>query len=205
LYAGHDDYVDKVRTAAATSVSQGFLLPEDAQAVVAEAEASDVLAAPRADGSVRVVEFFHPAQRRYFWTADVADRNFLDFAGGAGGGWFRTGESFFAWPAQAAAPADAVPVCRFEGRPGAGPASHFYTANVAECEALKNSAAWRYEGVAFLARMQCTAREEPVTRLWSAGSSVAESRHRFVARAQEMADTIAGGFVREGQAFCAGR
>ena len=110
----------KVAAAADVNVQQGFLLPEDAAALVAEAEASDVLATPRSDGSVRIAEFFHPAARRYFWSADIGERKFLDFEGGAGGGWFRTGETFFAYPAASTTPADALPVCRLVGKPGVG-------------------------------------------------------------------------------------
>lgn len=41
-YATHDDYVAAVRTSAEQAVADGFLLPEDAEAMVAEAEAAAV-------------------------------------------------------------------------------------------------------------------------------------------------------------------
>jgi hypothetical protein len=42
-YGTHAGYVDAVRDAAANAVDQGFLLPADAEALIARAEASDVL------------------------------------------------------------------------------------------------------------------------------------------------------------------
>jgi len=44
-YKTHDGYVDAVKDAAATAVAQGFLLQADADALVAQAGASDVLRA----------------------------------------------------------------------------------------------------------------------------------------------------------------
>ena len=42
-YGTHDGYVAAVRTAAANALAQGFLLQEDADALVAQAEAGNVL------------------------------------------------------------------------------------------------------------------------------------------------------------------
>ncbi|WP_420038089.1 alpha/beta hydrolase domain-containing protein [Streptomyces sp. cg28] len=42
LYPTHADYVDKVRAAAQTSVSARFLLPEDATAIIADAQESAI-------------------------------------------------------------------------------------------------------------------------------------------------------------------
>ena len=205
LYTSHEDYVAKVAVAAAANVEQGFLLAEDAAALVAEAEKSDVLVVPKADGSVRVVEFFHPAARRYVWTADIAEREFLDFQGGAGGGWFRTGETFFAWPAGTNTPVFTMPVCRLLGTPGTGPLSHFYSPDPQQCAALVASGVWVSEGTAFRAPISCSAVMDPVQRLWRAGTTVQSSRHRFVVRNQVAADTVAQGFTLEGQVFCGGR
>ncbi|MEO8137987.1 MAG: alpha/beta hydrolase domain-containing protein [Betaproteobacteria bacterium] len=205
LYASHQDYVTKVAAAAALNVIQGFLLPEDAAALNAEAEKSDVLAAPRADGSVRIVEFFHPAARRYVWTAEIAERSFLDFEGGGGGGWFRTGETFFAWPAGTDTPVFTMPVCRLLGTPGAGPLSHFYSPDPAQCAALVTSGVWISEGTAFRASVGCTAAMDPVQRLWRAGTTVQNSRHRFALRNEAIAKSQSEGFVLEGQVFCGQR
>ena len=42
-YRTHAGYVDAVRAAAANAVEEGFLLPADAEKLIARAEASDVL------------------------------------------------------------------------------------------------------------------------------------------------------------------
>ena len=42
-YGSHEGYVEAVRDAARRIVAKRFLLPQDAEAIVAEAEASDVL------------------------------------------------------------------------------------------------------------------------------------------------------------------
>jgi hypothetical protein len=42
-YGTHAGYIDAVRDAAANAVDQGFLLPADAEALIARAQASDVL------------------------------------------------------------------------------------------------------------------------------------------------------------------
>ncbi len=43
-YASHDAYVAAVKTAAENAVKERFLLPEDADRLIAQAAASDVLA-----------------------------------------------------------------------------------------------------------------------------------------------------------------
>jgi hypothetical protein len=203
LYASHDDYVAKVAAAAATNVAQEFLLPEDAATLVADADASDVLATPRADLGVRVVEYFEPTARRYTWTAYVAERAYLDAENG-GGAWFRTGESFFAWlPTSDAAPAGATPICRMVGTPGVGPLSHFYSADPRECVALTKEGIWLNEGIAFAAHGECADGMTPVTRLWRAGVTThLGSRHRYAVRDSAVAQAQADGFTREGTVFC---
>ena len=44
-YKSHDGYVEAVKTAAAKAIAQGFLLEADADALVAQATASNVLRA----------------------------------------------------------------------------------------------------------------------------------------------------------------
>jgi hypothetical protein len=203
LYTSHADYVNKVTAAAAMNVQQGFLLAEDAALIVAEAEKSDVLATPRADGSVRIVEFFHPAARRYVWVSDVAERNALDFEGAGGGGWFRTGETFFAWPANAAStPVATNPVCRLNGKPGVGLASHLFSPDPAFCAQLVAGGEWVSEGTAFRAPINCTSTMDPVTRLWHKAAPGDPARHRFTVRNDVTSKAVAEGFVLEGQVFC---
>jgi len=42
-----------------------------------------------------------------------------------------------------------APVCRFYGVPAGGPNSHFFTASAAECDLVKRSGGWFYEGIGF--------------------------------------------------------
>ena len=68
----------------------------------------------------------------------------------------RTGDDFLAY-ASGSAPPGAINVCRFYGSISPGPNSHFYTAAIAECNALKalqqstpvGLKRWNYEGLAF--------------------------------------------------------
>ena len=87
------------------------------------------------------------------------------------------------------------------GAPGVGPLSHFYTANPAECAALKANPAWVDEGIAFRVPSACLT-ENAAIRLWRPGSTIPDSRHRFVVRNQVAADTVAAGYTLEGSVFC---
>jgi hypothetical protein len=85
-------------------------------------------------GPVEVVEYFNAALGHYFMTADPAEIEKLDT--GAIPGWQRTGQSFHALPV-ADMPSFGLPVCRFYGLPSAGLDSHFFSASVDECAAVK--------------------------------------------------------------------
>ena len=97
--------------------------------------------APPAGQPQVVVEYFHDGYRNYFNTIDQAEIDALD--AGSFAGWTREVGSFIAWPGQAAAPPGAVPVCRFFGSVYA---SHFYTADPGECDAVvANFPDWQLE------------------------------------------------------------
>jgi serine protease len=113
-----------------------------------------------------------------------------------------------AWLDVATAPASTVPVCRFFGAPGVGPSSHVFTANPAECAALKADPHWVYEGIAFralpLVGGACPAGTVAVNRLWKPGATVAASRHRLVVEPAKVATLVAfEGYTLEGPVFCA--
>lgn len=202
LYTSHADYVSKVAAAVPALVSAGFILADDADVPVVAAEQSDVIPTARAsDGGIRVVEFFSPGPGRYVWTADVAERTNLDFEGGGGGGWFRTGETFFAYPSTGTPPKGAVDVCRLQGVPNVGPSSHFFSANAAECSALVDGGQWMSEGTAFRVPSECLS-QDTVHRLWRAGATTPQSRHRFVTNADTAAWAEDAGFTYEGAVFC---
>jgi hypothetical protein len=94
---------------------------------------------------VGAIEYYYAALDHYFVTAIQTEINALD--GGQFPGWQRTGLSFQVYDASTVL-FGVVPVCRFYGRPEAGVDSHFYSASVAECDAVKQkfAAAWALEG-----------------------------------------------------------
>ncbi|HET9470938.1 MAG TPA: hypothetical protein VFO24_07510, partial [Usitatibacter sp.] len=163
----------------------------------------------------QAVEYFNTGTGHYFVTAGAGEALGID-AGAAGPGWVRTGRSFQAWLSSATAPMDAQPVCRFYSTMAN---SHFYTANAAECQALKDAAdkelaatgtvkGWSYEGTAFYIETpqdgQCPAGTTAIDRVYNNGYANGQgSNHRFVddaALAQLMVDRS---WVSEGTAFCA--
>jgi uncharacterized protein (DUF1800 family) len=99
------------------------------------------------------------------------------------------------------------PVCRFYGRPGVGPNSHFYTADRAECEAVKSDHGWLYEGIGFhiaeAASGRCAAGTTPVYRSYNNGFARNDSNHRFTVDATVFSRSASFGYVREGVAMCA--
>lgn len=162
-----------------------------------------------------VVEYYNEWLDHYFMAASGSEIDMLD-AGGQGGGWKRTGQSFAAWPDAQLAPPQAVPVCRFYAK---GPNSHFYTADPAECQQLRDLETaqraqaqgsgtaflgWGYEGTAFYALLpqngQCPGGTTPVWREYNGRALKNDSNHRFTPDAQ-VRDTMAGWQV-EGVAFC---
>ena len=147
------------------------------------------------------VEFFHAGLRTYLLSADAAEITLAD-AGGLGPGWVRTGGRFGVFASPGDAPGTA-PVCRFRATQASGPRPVFYTADAAECELLKASGAWSFEGIAFHAHPAtagaCAAGTTPVWRTYDdrAGS------HRYTVDATVEARMVAGGSAREGVAMCA--
>src|SRR4029078_10722560 len=97
---------------------------------------------------VRAVEYYHSGIDHLFVTANPLEIDALD--SGTVGGWLRTGQRF---RVDDAAYHGLVPVCRFYTSAYAGKATHFFTASSSECEQLKTSSDWVYEGVAFYARL----------------------------------------------------
>jgi uncharacterized protein (DUF1800 family) len=150
-----------------------------------------------------VVEFHNAALAHYFVTASAAEAAMLDAVGVPG--WIRTGVTFRAWDAEGQR-GGTRPVCRFFGTPGAGPNSHFYTADAAECEAVKRNPDWIYEGIAFHVELPaagtCPADTQPVWRIFRPGRTVVDSNHRFLPDLTMYARSGADA-VREGTVMCA--
>ena len=158
-----------------------------------------------AAATIPVVEFHNARDGQYFLTADPHEAALLD-QGALGTDWSRTGVSFDAFPLDATDPR-ALPVCRFFGKPGVGPNSHFYTAYASECDAVRASSYWIEEGATFRAMLPvdgaCAADEVTVLRLWKPGGVVTETRHRYVVDPELAASMQTAGWVFEGPVFCA--
>jgi uncharacterized delta-60 repeat protein len=145
-----------------------------------------------------LVEFRNGALNHYFYTYDGDEAQGID-AGAAGPGWSRTGGAL--------RPGGTTPVCRFYGTPGVGPNSHFFTASKEECEIVKQSRGWTYEGLGFYttppANGQCAAGLQPVHRLYNNRAAQNDSNHRFVTDTTLVPPMQAQGWAYEGIVFCA--
>ena len=144
-----------------------------------------------------MTEFFHAGFGHYFLTADPDEIDALDR--GAISGWTRTGQAFSAY---ANAPGDGADVCRFFSRAFAPKSSHFFTANAAECELVKQYPAWTYEGVGFDAPVPdagglCPHGMLPVYRLYNDGQGGAPA-HRYTTSLSVRSEMMLAGWVPEG-------
>ena len=143
------------------------------------------------------VEYFHAGFGHYFVTNLAAEISALD--GGTFAGWSRTGRSFNTY---ASANGVVVPVCRFFTVAFAPKSSHFYTPFAAECDGLKGSADWQYEGEAFFVDLPdangvCVGTANPVYRLYNNGLGGAPN-HRYATDPTLRAEMLAKGWVSEG-------
>jgi hypothetical protein len=149
------------------------------------------------------IEYYNATLAHYFLTAFPEEAAFLD-AGGLNGAWQRTG---YAFVVAEGSDSGAVDVCRFFGTPGTGPNTHFFTGFAPECAALRASALWTYEGIAFRMHLPaadaCPLPTRPVYRLYNDPATVAEVNHRYTTDGAVYAGMRAQGWIGEGVAFCA--
>ena len=164
-------------------------------------------ASTAANAADPVVEFYNVLLNHYFITIDAAEAQGID-QGAAGPGWHRTARVFGAYAAAAAAPAGAVPVCRFYGNLAqGGPNSHFYTVDPQECVAVKRDPGWLYEGIAFYARALvdgvCAGGTVPVLRNYNQRFAQRDSNHRYTTDRDLYDEMTAIGWSDEGAVICA--
>lgn len=158
-----------------------------------------------------VIEFFNTILDNYFVTADTNEATQID-GGSAGPGWIRTGETFKS--------GGSTPVCRFYGSYLPGPNSHFYTADSAECQGLKDQQiptgnpskltvkSWNFESLDFITTPpingQCSVGTVPVYRAYNNGFSRGiDSNHRISTNQAAIAQVVARGWANEGVVMCA--
>jgi hypothetical protein len=160
-----------------------------------------------AAAALPVVEFYNALLDHYFITINAAEALGIE-QGAAGPGWHRTARVFGAYADAAGAPQDALPVCRFYGNVAAGgPNSHFYTADPAECAAVKLDHGWIFEGIAFFVRLPvaggCAGDTVPVLRNYNRRFAQGDSNHRYATDRALHDEMAAIGWVAEGAVFCA--
>lgn len=178
----------------------------DAASLMADANSGAV----KSTTTALVTEYYNSISDHYFVTSGDAERASID-SGGAGPGWARTGFSFAVSPG----PRDGwTPVCRFYGDPQLdaagrriGPNSHFYTVSPAECELVKRSRGWVYEGTAFHAVQPidtslCPAGLRQLWRAYNNGFPAKDSNHRFATDRSVLDAMASRGWSVEGVAMC---
>ena len=130
---------------------------------------------PQPAAGASAIEYYNVDLDHYFLTS-FADETTAVESGSAGAGWVRTGYTF---PVGDGLKAAQVPVCRFYG---AGPNSHFYTADAAECAQVKRDPGWRYEATAFNIVVPvngCPANTVAIYRAYNNGFVTNNSNHRY--------------------------
>lgn len=166
-------------------------------------------AGPVAAVPITIVEFYNTTLRHYVLITNPDEVRAIE-RGDAGPGWQRTGGTLLAYSTSTDAP-NLVPVCRFYGNVAAGgPNSHFFTAEPAECEAVKRDPGWRYEGIAFYVSLpvnnQCPAAQRPVWRAYNNGFApqlgINDGNHRFSTDRSTILALVAQGWRDEGVVFC---
>ena len=99
-------------------------------------------------------------------------------------------------------------VYRFFGVPGAGPNSHFFTRDRAECGLVDRSGLWSFEGLPFFATPPLTdgtcpapfaQTRVPLYRVWR---PFGDSNHRFTTDRPVVQQMVDKGWVDEGVAMC---
>jgi hypothetical protein len=152
------------------------------------------------------VEYYYAAWNFYFLTAAPAEIAALD--GGAFGGlWKRTGKQFNVY-VLAGAPASSSTVYRFFSTIFDPKSAHFYTANVAEYNALVSGVGWQLEGPVFSTPMPasngaCPAGSIPIYRMYNNGQGGAPN-HRFTTDINVRTQMLAAGWIAEGQGIGVG-
>jgi len=154
---------------------------------------------------VIAIEYYYPPWNMYFVTAIAAEIAALD--GGTFPGWQRTGLQFNVYPL-AGAPASSSTVWRFYSTTFSPKSAHFYTADVAEYNALVTGVGWQLEGPVFSTPIPasdgtCPLGSIPIYRMYNNGQGGAPN-HRFTTDINVRAQMLAAGWIPEGQGIGVG-
>ncbi len=152
----------------------------------------------------RVVEFYNARLDHYFYTADAGEIATLDTGGIAG--WKRTALGFQVVVSPGCIGGGGNVVYRFNGIPGVGPDSHFFTRDRAECYVVNKSEKWALEGLPFFAdkvgpdgACPYPSGQVPLYRAWR---PFGDSNHRFATDRAVIASMVAQGWIDEGPVMC---
>ena len=172
-YGTRDNWLAGVRASANAMVTQRYLLRADADAMIAQAEASNIMKSLPAVPTATLVEFYWAAKDQYFYTSDAAEIAALD----AGKVWVRTGQSFKVFVSGSSG-GQGTAACRFYGIAGGVVDAHVFTLDAAECTSLNGNANWvRENASAFEAALPysvtgaCAKNTTPVYRINYKGST----------------------------------
>lgn len=156
-----------------------------------------------------IVEYYNSQLNHFYLSSLQAEMDWLD-GGGGGGGWVRTGES---WTTHVpSAPNCAAPrydpVYVFQGTPGVGPNSHYFTANPEECGWLRTSQpAWSFLAIPFgasrVTTQGCTL-DAPVGLfvLYNNRAAQNDSNHRYTSKIAIYEAMMAQGWIGYGIQLC---
>jgi hypothetical protein len=160
-----------------------------------------------------VFEFYAPSLNHYFMTANTGESTNL--ANNPQLGWRPTGDLQIQFSRAVLGVAGTAGVCRFYGHPTIGPNSHFYTADVGECNFLRQLQAstpfgrprWNYEEIAFASLVpsfgQCANGSAPIARFYNNGAAANDSNHRYVSTQTNFDAMVRAGWRNEGAVMCA--
>jgi dienelactone hydrolase len=157
---------------------------------------------PAAPGEAPAVEYYNASLDHYFMTADPNEIGILD-AGVQIPGWTRTGYEFKVYSPTSS---QGIPACRFFGKPGVGPNSHFFTILANECEDTMNNPLWIFEGLVFRTDKPndigaCNVDRVPVVRMYNNGKG-GQANHRYLTSHSEIGSMLLQGWIIEGPVFC---
>lgn len=157
---------------------------------------------PPAPGEQWAIEYYNASLDHYFMTADPGEVAILD-SGMPIAGWVRTGYIFKVYAPGAAA---GTPACRFFGKPGVGPNTHFFSILANECADVMANPLWTFEGLVFRvdgpnAAGECPADRVPVVRMYNNGKG-GEANHRYLTSHSEIGAMLLQGWSIEGTVFC---
>jgi uncharacterized protein (DUF1800 family) len=156
-----------------------------------------------AEPAATIVEFYLAPANKYFLSSHPTDAAALDALGSVG--WKRTGITYPAFSAAQAQEAGALPVCRFFAP---AVASHFFSVNKSECDALAAVPDLSAEGIAWYAKAAvngvCPAGTTALYRTFNNGATLANgpANHRYFSDYSFYQTYAAKGYALEGLTMC---